>query len=47
MDDSGRVCGGFGGVGEMSGLVGSEGRILGTSRKSGGFLLLRVYGWFI
>ena len=35
MDDSSTVCGGR--VGGLTGLVGSEGRILGTSGKFGGF----------
>ena len=37
MDDSGRVCGGLGGVGEMTGLFGSTGGIWGTSGVSGRF----------
>jgi hypothetical protein len=37
VDDSGRVCGGLGGVGVMAGLVVSMGGILGISGTSGGF----------
>jgi hypothetical protein len=37
VDDSGRVCGGLGRVGEMTGLVGSVEGIWGSSRMSGGF----------
>ena len=37
MDDSGKVCIGFGRVGELTGLVGYVGGLLGTSGESGGF----------
>ena len=37
VDDSGRVCGGLGGVGEMTGLFGSAGGIWGTLGASGRF----------
>ena len=57
MDESSKVCGGFGRVGELTGLVGSVGGILGTSGGVWGvlrLLLLRnfgswlgVYGWVI
>ena len=44
VDDSGRVCGGLGGVGEMTGLVGSVGGIWGSSRMSGGFCCCCSWG---
>ena len=37
MDDSGKVCGGFGRVGERTRLVGSVGGLLGTSGGPGEF----------
>ena len=44
VDDSSRVCGGLGGVGEMTGLVGSVDGILGTSGTSRGFCCCCSWG---